>query len=230
VEYRIDGITQIQVDELHHLHFAEGVKSMLRLDPDYLMVGEIRDADSAKAAVMAAISGRVLLSTIHSRDAVGVLMLLRNWGIADHEIVEALSVVVVQRLVRTLCPHCRRKIEPAEKEIRWLQSLGLEIPDQVWEPVGCKECHSLGYKGRTGVFELWRLDESDYRLVLDHCDEHTIKQHLIEKGHTTFLEDALMKTRNGTTTLAELRKTGAADFQRRGAPQINEKKKRMLKG
>lgn len=207
VEYQIDGITQVHLDEKHHFNFAEGVKAMLRLDPDYLMLGEIRDAASAHAAINAAISGRVLLSTIHSRDAVGTLTALRNWGLADHEIAESLTVVVAQRLVRRLCPACRRKAKPDSTEAAWLRSLHLTPPRIVWTAAGCKECANLGYLGRTGVFEFWQLDGGAYDMILSHASEHDIREHLVKRQHESLLTDGLSKVSAGVTSLSELRKT-----------------------
>jgi general secretion pathway protein E len=213
IEYEVPGIAQMQLDEKHHLTFAEGIKSMLRLDPDFLMIGEIRDETSAQAAVDAAITGRVLLSTIHSRDAVGAVNALRNWGLADHQIAESLSVVAAQRLVRKLCPACRKSSRATEIELRWLQSLGIPPPQSCWTAVGCKECHHLGYVGRTGVFELWRLQDSDYELILGHGTEHALRTHLAQRRHTTFLEDAFNKVRKGLTSLAEVRKAAGSTAQ-----------------
>ncbi|HVY71005.1 MAG TPA: GspE/PulE family protein [Verrucomicrobiae bacterium] len=206
VEHEIPGITQVQLDEKHHLSFAEGVKSMLRLDPDFLMIGEIRDAASAHAAVDAAITGRVLLTTVHARDAVGVVTALRNWGLRDHEIAESLTVVVAQRLVRRLCPSCRRPGEPGEAEARWIKSLHLPPLKCVWSAPGCPACRGLGYHGRSGIFELWRLRESDYRLILAHADEHTLRRCLNQGRTGGLLEDGLAKVADGTTSLPELRR------------------------
>lgn len=206
VEYQIDGITQVHLDEKHHFNFAEGVKAMLRLDPDYIMLGEIRDGASAHAAINAALSGRVLLSTIHSRDAVGTLTALRNWGLADHEIAEALTVVVAQRLVRTLCPHCRRKGKADPDESAWLRAFKLAAPRTVWKPVGCAKCNQIGYFGRTGVFEFWQLDGTDYDLILAHASEHAIRDHLATRQHNSLLADGLCKAAAGVTSLAELRR------------------------
>jgi general secretion pathway protein E len=217
VEYEIDGITQIELDQPHHLSFAEGVKSMLRLDPDYLMLGEIRDAGSAHSAVSAAISGRVLLSTIHSRDAVGAVTALRNWGLQDHEIAEALSVVVAQRLVRKLCPHCRQRVTPSDADLAWLKGLALRVPKKVWQPRGCEQCRGLGYLGRTGVFEFWRLDSIDYDMILGRSTEQQLRQHLCDQGHISLLADGLTKIGDGTTTVAEIKRMGATSFTSRPA-------------
>ena len=212
VEYEVPGITQVQVDAQHRLSFADGVKAMLRLDPDFLMIGEIRDAASAHAAVDAAITGRVLLSTVHSRDAVGAITALRNWGLPDHEIAESLAVVVAQRLARRLCPDCRKITPVTENETRWLTSLGLPIPKVAWTASGCSKCNGLGYFGRTGIFEFWRLRESDYRLILDHADEHTLRQNFTESHHGNLLTDGLAKVSAGVTSLAEIRRVSSGAF------------------
>jgi len=149
VEYRIDGIAQMQIDPGRGLTFMTGLKAMLRLDPDYLLLGEIRDGESAQAALEAASAGRALMSTLHSRDAVGAVTALRNWGLQDLEIAAALEVVVAQRLVRKLCPLCRR-LEPAEPdEARWLESLRLPAPKRTWHAGGCDRCRGIGFDGRT---------------------------------------------------------------------------------
>lgn len=212
VEYKIDGIVQVQLDQRHHLSFAEGIKSMLRLDPDYLMLGEIRDDVSARAAVDAAISGRALLSTLHCRDAVGALTALRNWGLQDHEIAEALSVVVGQRLARRLCPHCRRSRSPNEKEQGWFASVALPAPAKVSEPVGCDRCAQLGYVGRIGIFELWCLTEDDYKAILAHADEHAVRRMFAAREMHLLLTDGLEKVANGITSVGELRRCSSGIF------------------
>lgn len=212
VEYEIPGITQVQLDEKHHLSFAEGVKAMLRLDPDFLMIGEIRDAASARAAGDAAITGRVLLSTVHSRDAVGAVTALRNWGLPDHEIAESLAVVIAQRLVRRLCPGCRKPATPTESEIRWLRSLRLPAPKCAWSATGCNKCDGFGYFGRTGIFELWRLREADYRLILEHSHDHQLRQHFHASHAGNLIQDGLAKVDAGVTSLAELRRASKGAF------------------
>jgi general secretion pathway protein E len=212
VEYQIDGIVQVQLDERHHLNFGEGIKQMLRMDPDYLMLGEIRDPVSAHAAVDAALSGRALLSTLHCRDAVGAVSALRNWGLLDHEIAEALSVVIGQRLVRRLCPHCKRTRELTEKEHRWFSSAALPAPKQVTDAPGCDRCGQLGYLGRMGIFELWRLNEQDYKAILEHSDEHALRRALAEREHRPILADGLAKVLAGITSVSELRRAASAGF------------------
>jgi type II secretory ATPase GspE/PulE/Tfp pilus assembly ATPase PilB-like protein len=158
--------------------------------------------------VDAAASGRVVLSTLHSRDATGAVTSLRNWELEDHEICTTLAVAVAQRLVRTLCPDCRRLESPRRDELRWLRAMGIPSPEKVWHAVGCASCGELGYRGRTAVFEVWRLDEQDYELILAHTDERTLRRQLADRGHAFLLNDALAKARSGITTLDELRTMG----------------------
>jgi general secretion pathway protein E len=208
IEYQIDGITQIKVDELHHVDFAEGVKAILRLDPDFLMLGEIRDTASARSAINAALSGRALLSTIHCRDAVGAVTTLRNWGVLDQEIAESLVVVVAQRLVRRLCEKCRNEVKLTESDLAWFDAHEIARPAQLWRPVGCKQCNQIGYFGRIGVFELWRLDEQDYHAILTHHDEHALRQALAARREQNILGDAVHKVTEGWTALSEIRMLG----------------------
>jgi general secretion pathway protein E len=207
-EYQVDGINHIQIDKFHGLNFVEGVKAMLRLDPDFLMLGEIRDSDSAHAALTAATSGRALMSTLHSRDAVAVVETLRNYGLTSHEISANLMLVVSQRLVRLLCPHCRVKAGLNNEEKHWLHELGRPAPRKVWHARGCEQCQGVGFKGRTGVFEVWRIDADEYQLIVDGADRRTLYHHLAERGHRFLLDDGLTKVAAGLTTLSELRSIG----------------------
>lgn len=209
VEYQVDSISQVQIDELHHLQFADGLKALLRHDPDYLMIGEIRDSVTAHTAVSAAIAGRVLLSTLHARDAVGAITALRNWRLGDHEIAESVSVVVAQRLVRKLCLGCCERRPLESEEIAWFEAAEIDPPQHVWEGAGCEQCRHLGYKGRSGVFELWRLDESDYQMILHHTDEHRLRMHLAERGHRFLAGEAIAKLEEGVTSLPEIKKVTA---------------------
>lgn len=211
VEYQIDGTTQIQVDRRHGLTFAEGMRAALRLDPDYLLLGEIREPEDAHAAIEAAGSGRVLMSTIHSSDAAGAITALRNEGLADCEIAASLRMVVSQRLVRRLCRHCRRREKVSESQARWLASVGLGSLDEYWVSVGCDDCRHLGYDGRVGIFEVWRLTDADYSRLLSHTDERAIRSEAnAGAARSTLLKDGFAKVQQGVTSLAELRAIGLA--------------------
>lgn len=208
IEYPIDGIVQIQVNATHGLTFATGLRSMLRMDPDYLLVGEVRDAESAQVTIEAAATGHFVMSTMHCPDAAGVLTLLRNWNIPDHLIATVLQIVVNQRLVRRLCPNCCREGEISESSRAWLDAHSLSNPAKVFHAVGCEDCQGTGYLGRIGVFEVWHKTESDYQLILEHADEHSIRTHLRNRGLSTVIEDGLAKAERGVTSLEEIQQIG----------------------
>ena len=208
VEYEVPGINQIQVNPTHNLTFANGSEAMLRLDPDYVLIGEIRDVPSARAAISISTSGRALMATLHSRDAVGTITALRNLGLDDYEISSNLGLVAAQRLVRMLCPECKVADTPDDIEKKWLQEQGREVPAKVWRAEGCAACNELGYKGRIGIFEVWQPSEEDFAMILNHQDEHALRHALIERGEWLMLDDGLAKVEEGQTTLRELLHTG----------------------
>lgn len=212
VEYVVEGITQIQVNEKQGLTFAEGVKGLLRLDPDIIMMGEMRDAVSARAALDAADSGHVFLSTLHARDVAGTITALRNFGLADHEIAATVDLIVAQRLVRCLCPACRKQEPPTPAEINWLKFYSQPVPKLTWHGVGCAQCGNSGYRGRIGIFEAYRLREEDADLILQHADEHTLRRQIRKYGTLSLVEDDLVKVAEGITSLGELQATGGLGF------------------
>lgn len=209
VEYAIPGINQIQVDAENGLDFATGTRSMLRLDPDYVLIGEIRDPGSAAAAVSVAGSGRSLMGTLHSRDAVGAVSTLRQLGLEDAEISASLGLVIAQRLVRRLCEHCREQGPTLSQDAQWLEAVGLEVPEQAWIPVGCEHCDGLGYRERTGVFEIWQPTPEDHGLLLRHADDAVLRRTLLERGETLMFADGLAKADAGITSLREVFRMGA---------------------
>jgi len=208
VEYAIDGINQMQVDERHGLDFAEGVRAALRMDPDCVMVGEIREPESALQAVSASLQGHVLLATLHSRDAVSAITRLRNFGVKNYQIATAGGVVVNQRLIRVLCPKCREQIAPSAVVRAFFERSGIPEPNRVWKAVGCDACRGTGYHGRTGLFELWHLREEDYELILADADEETLRSRRWRTGQHTLHQDACRKIANGTTTHREVLRVG----------------------
>ena len=217
IEYQMQGINQMQVDEKRGFTFAEGLKAALRHDPDFILVGEVRDAASAATALEAAGTGRVVLSTMHSRDVAGAVTALRNFGLGNHEIATALAYVVAQRLVRKLCPECSRREKPTESEARWLRGLGEQVPENVWHATGCARCGESGYIGRSGIYEVSPADAEFYDLVLSGADEHAVRRHLRERGSNSLLQQGLARVRDGLTDLAELRTMGAQTFLERVA-------------
>jgi general secretion pathway protein E len=209
VEYGIPGINQIQVDRDHGLDFASGTRSLLRLDPDYVLIGEIRDRESAFAALNVTSSGRSLMGTLHSRDAVGVVTSMRQLGLEDSEISANLGLVIAQRLVRRLCPHCREQVPPDRRDCEWLEAIGLPVPELTWSAKGCPQCDGLGYRGRIGVFEIWQLTPEDHARILRHADESELRRHLLERGMTLMLADGMAKAEAGVTTVREVFRMGA---------------------
>jgi general secretion pathway protein E len=209
VEYEIEGINQIQIDKAHGLDFATGVRSMLRLDPDDLMVGETRDSETAASAVRAAISGHSVLTTIHARDVVSGVTALRNFGCSNHDIAVASAVFVNQRLIRLLCADCRDKATPDKEQVAWFEGLGLEAPKETYKPGGCTSCKNKGYKGRTGVFEIWRPDSDSYEMLLAGKDERALRRHLAEKNHQGLLNKSLDLVKQGITSPSEMMSIGS---------------------
>lgn len=212
VEYVIEGVTQVQVNERQGLTYAEAIKGMLRLDPDVILMGEIRDASSARAALDAASSGHVFISTLHARDAAGTITALRNFGLADHEIAANLDLVAAQRLVRRLCPACRKKELPTPAERDWLRFHGQPLPDQTWHAVGCAQCSQTGYRGRIGVFEVWRLGEEFAEMILNHADERKLRLSIRQHGRFSLLEDDMQKVAQGLTTFEEMQRVGGLEY------------------
>lgn len=208
VEYEIDNINQIQVDEAHGLGFAEGIRATQRLDPDCLVVGEIREAESAERAISAAIRGHAVLATMHSRDAASAVTRFRNFGLRNHQIAAALGVVVNQRLVRRLCSACSEIREASAGDHEFFESRGVRVPDRTGAPKGCRECGETGYRGRTGVFEVWNLEESDYDGILCGRDEKGLREGMRRSNHRSLFEDAADKVCSGVTSVAEIVRAG----------------------
>lgn len=179
VEYAVDGVGQTQVNPKVGLTFAAGLRAILRQDPDIVMVGEIRDRETAEIAVQASLTGHLVLSTVHTNDAAGAITRLRDMRIEPFLLSSTLRAVIAQRLVRRLCPQCKRP-ESAPTAVGGL--LGLEEGTIVYEPVGCPSCNGSGFKGRIGVFEAIRVDETIRDLIHDGGDEAAIARHAFRKA------------------------------------------------
>lgn len=207
VEYRIEGVNQIQISEETDFGFAQALKFVMRLDPDDIMLGEIRDPVSAAAAMDAAATGKVLLSTLHSRDAVGAVMSLRNHGIKDYEIAALLEVVVAQRLVRKLCGSCKRERPVSDGDKVWLKSIGRKAPKTLYvaNPEGCEACGGVGYKGRTGIFEVWRLRGKSKQMLIQHPAEQVLRQKIRDWGVPSLFDASWDLLKSGATSLEEIR-------------------------
>ncbi|HEY8808682.1 MAG TPA: ATPase, T2SS/T4P/T4SS family [Solirubrobacterales bacterium] len=203
VEYRLAGINQINVNRKAGLDFATGLRSILRADPDIVMVGEIRDGETARIAIEAALTGHMMLTTLHTNDAPGAITRLTKMGIEAFLIASAVDCVVAQRLARKLCSHCKKRmiLSPhilAEADIR----VGTEV--EAYEPVGCSRCNQSGYRGRVGIYSVMALSEQIKEMVVDNVSEAEIAAKAHEEGMLTLREDGLVKVRAGLTSLAEV--------------------------
>ena len=207
VEYQIRGVTQIPVNEKKGLTFARGLRSILRHDPDKIMVGEIRDTETAQIAIQSALTGHLVFTTVHANNVVDVLGRFLNMGVEPYNFVSALNCVLAQRLVRVICPHCSRKVQYSDEA---LQASGL-VP-QEWRDVefregkGCIECGGTGYHGRTAIHELLDLTDRIRELILEKRPSSEIRRAAHDEGMRFLRESALTKVKAGTTTLKEINK------------------------
>ncbi len=181
VEYAVEGVGQTQVNAKVGLTFAAGLRAILRQDPDVVMVGEIRDRETAEIAVQASLTGHLVLSTVHTNDAIGAITRMRDMKVEPFLLASTLRAVIAQRLVRRLCPACRRPL-PAGETVAPL--LGIARDATVFEPAGCAECNHSGFKGRVGVFEAVRIDETVRRMINDGADEASISAHAFARSET----------------------------------------------
>lgn len=204
VEYQMDGVTQIGVNNAIGLTFASGLRQMLRSDPDVVMIGEIRDPETAVTAVRAALTGHLVLSSIHTNDAPSALTRLSDMDVAPYITSSALLAVIAQRLVRKLCVHCKHPVAPNPDAV---VTLGLEsamfAKRRVWGPVGCDRCLNTGYLGRVGIFELMVLDDEIRKLFLHEAPAEQLRSLAIEHGMRTLRQDALDKVLDGVTSLED---------------------------
>jgi type IV pilus assembly protein PilB len=205
VEYRLDGITQVQVRPVAGMTFASALRSILRQDPDVILIGEIRDLETAEIAVSAALTGHLVLSTLHTNDAAGAISRLVNLGIPPFLVSSALLGAVAQRLVRTSCPGCKQTYQPTTNELKCL--FGKSRPSEKVElcrSSGCESCYQTGYRGRKAVYEILCVSQKIRRMILDGASDDAIKQQAIEEGMKTLRQSAIDEVLNGVTTLDEL--------------------------
>jgi type IV pilus assembly protein PilB len=203
VEYEIDGLTQVQVAPKAGLTFAAGLRSMVRADPDVIMVGEIRDRETAQIAIESALTGHLVLSTLHTNDAPSAITRLVEMGIEPFLVASALDCIVAQRLARTLCPNCKRRtIVPAEV----LRQNGYKalVDLEAYEPVGCRRCSGSGYRGRTGLYEVMSVSSEIQKLALARRSAEEIQEVAVRQGMRRLRDDGLEKVRQGRTSVAEV--------------------------
>jgi len=200
VEYKFTGINQIQVKSQVGLTFASALRSFLRQDPDIIMVGEVRDAETAQTCLRAALTGHLVLSTLHTNDALAAVNRLVDMDIEPFLLASTLRVVVAQRLIRRLCPHCRR---PDQCPPEVAQRYGLQAGETLYRPGGCKECRETGYRGRVGVFEVIRVTERMADLIQSRTPLPKLRRAATEQGMKLLAQSALEKVRQGITSLEE---------------------------
>lgn len=203
VEYSVDGITQGQIHPDAGFTFAKGIRAILRQDPDILMVGEIRDKETASVAVEAALTGHMVLSTLHTNDAPSAIMRLMDMGIEPFLINAAVTGVLAQRLARKICTNCKIEVAPTESEHKILARLGVQL-DRMYKGAGCDVCFKLGYKGRIGIFELLTMTNALRTLVVHSPHFDAIYAQAITDGMQTLISDGIQKIQDGVITLEEL--------------------------
>lgn len=225
IEYQLKGINQSQVDEKRGYTFSDGLRSILRQDPNVVMVGEVRDLETAEIAVQASLTGHLVLSTLHTNDAAGVIPRLIDIGVKPYFLVPSINAVIGQRLVRKLCPYCRKEHELAPDEAEQINKIlavvspkaGLNIPANLPKIYkagdGCKECNFIGYKGRLGIYEVFTMNDSIKQLTIDKAPSFKILQQAIENGMITMLQDGILKVLEGITSVDEVyRVVGNFDY------------------
>jgi general secretion pathway protein E/type IV pilus assembly protein PilB len=210
VEYHMRGVNQIQVSEKTGLTFARGLRSILRHDPDVILVGEIRDSETAQIAVQASLTGHLVFSTLHTNDAPGALTRLVDMGVEPYLVASALEGVLAQRLVRVLCRHC--KVEDTTSTTRTFKSeIGIPANFPVYKEAGCEECRRTGFHGRRGVFEMMYMNDEVRELVLTSQSSGVIREAARRGGLSSLAEDGWRVVREGDTTVDEVLRVTKAD-------------------
>lgn len=202
IEYYLDGVGQTNVNPKVEMTFARGLRAILRQDPDVVMVGEIRDLETAEIAVQASLTGHLVLSTLHTNTAVGAVTRLRDMGVEPFLLSSSLIGVLAQRLVRVLCPDCKKASAANEAECKQL-SVDIINPPTIYSPVGCKQCNHLGYRGRTGIYELIDIDEQMRNMIHDGESEYRMEAYAREKS-PGIRQDGMRRILLGETSLEEV--------------------------
>jgi len=209
VEYQLKGIGQMATNPKIGLTFASGLRSFLRQDPDVIMVGEIRDKETAEIAIQASLTGHLVFSTVHTNDSAGAVTRLVDMGVEPFLVASSLTAILAQRLVRRVCQDCRVPYEPTDEELKELSHTRASFKErygttQIYKSSGCPACNRNGYRGRTGIYEFLLVDDDVRQLVLKNVDSGTIKKKAMTKGMETLLDDGARKIALGETTIAEV--------------------------
>ncbi len=217
IEYHLAGISQIQVSNKKGLTFAAGLRSLLRQDPDIMMVGEVRDEETARIAIQAALTGHLVLSTLHTNDSAGAVTRMLDIGIEPYLVASSLIGVIAQRLVRLICPECREEFEPAGEELAEMKEVKLSRSDfpngRLFRGRGCDNCFNTGYTGRTAIYEVLKINDTIRQLVVDRASATAIKQAALKNGLITLRGDGIAKVKAGQTTLGEILRVTQLDIE-----------------
>ena len=211
VEYQMSGINQVQVNKDVGLDFSAALRSILRQAPNIVMIGEIRDAETADIAMEAALTGHLVFSTLHTNDAPSAVTRLLDIGVKPFLVASALRAAMAQRLVRAICENCKEAYTPTEREMKMLGSMSKTVPERMYHGVGCDKCGRSGYKGRKGIFEIFKVDDTIQRLIFDHAPATLLRQRAREMGMRTLREDGMLKVASGMTSLQEVLRVTMGD-------------------
>jgi type II secretory ATPase GspE/PulE/Tfp pilus assembly ATPase PilB-like protein len=204
VEFKLPNGQQLEVNEDHGLTMYQGLRTILRMDPDLIMVGEIRDRDSAIVTARAAMSGRLVLATIHGQDAAAAVDALHYLGVPYYIISSSLRLIVAQKLIRKLCASCASAREPYTEENEVFERAGIKIPKKIFDPVGCEQCNGYGYKGRVGMFETAVITPDAAHKIASGVHNEQLREHFRDNGVTPLAIDGLTKVADGITSTQEL--------------------------
>ena len=215
VEYQMSGINQVQVNKDVGLDFSAALRSILRQAPNIVMIGEIRDNETADIAMEAALTGHLVFSTLHTNDAPSAVTRLLDIGVKPFLVASALRAAMAQRLVRAICEKCKESYTPSDRELKMLgglaQGSNATLPEKMYHGVGCDVCGKTGYKGRKGIFEIFKVDDTIQRLIFDHAPATLLRQRARELGMRTLREDGMLKVGSGMTSLQEVLRVTMGD-------------------
>lgn len=212
VEIQVDGITQIQVHADIGLTFAASLRSILRQDPDVIMIGEIRDLETAEIAIQSALSGHLVLSTLHTNDALSSFTRLIDMGVEPFLVAAPLKGVQAQRLVRRLCTNCMQPVDPSDEILQLIEALPTALLGDQWmKPTGCEKCHETGYRGRQGVYQVVPVDEQLQDMIIKGASLADMKSYAEGNGYRSLLQDGLLKASRGETSIEELMRVITSD-------------------
>ncbi len=210
IEYQLDGISQIQVAEKKGMTFVTALRHVVRQDPDVIMVGEVRDEETARMVIQSSLTGHLVFSTVHTNDAAGTITRIIDLGVEPYLVASSVIAVLAQRLVRRLCPKCRKVVEADSQRMREL-GIGFGAFEQVWQAGGCEECFQTGYRGRTGIYELMNVDDDIRQCIYQRSTSGEIKKAALAAGMSTLRMDGLRRVEEGLTSLEEILRVAQAD-------------------